>query len=274
MSAPGSLGGGLRSSPPLRHALALARLTRGSLRDLAPIVLVIALFQLAVLQQPFPELARTLVGLVFVVAGLTLFVRGLEMGLFPVGEALAESLARRGSLAWMLVFAFALGFATTIAEPALIAVSGEAAKVAAESGAIAADAGALARFATALCITVAVSVGAALVLGVVRIVRGWPIHHFMIAGYILVVLVTPLAPEAIIGIAYDAGGVTTSTITVPLVTALGVGLAQMIKGRDPLVDGFGMIAFASLTPIVFVLLFGIVWFEGGAALAPAAVVDP
>ncbi len=246
----------------MQHALAFALLLRGSLRDLAPIVLVIAVFQLAVLQQPFPDLARTVVGLVFVVLGLTLFVRGLEMGLFPVGEALAESLTRKGSLTWMLIFAFALGFGTTIAEPALIAVSAEAAKVAAEAGALAKDDAALARFETALRITVAVSVGVALVLGMVRIIRGWPIYHFMIAGYIIVVLITPIAPEAIIGIAYDAGGVTTSTITVPLVTALGVGLAQMIKGRDPMVDGFGLIAFASLTPIIFVLVFGIAWFDG------------
>ena len=246
----------------MQHALAFALLLRGSLRDLTPIVLVIAVFQLAVLQQPFPDFARTVVGLVFVVLGLTLFVRGLEMGLFPVGEALAESLTRKGSLTWMLIFAFALGFGTTIAEPALIAVSAEAAKVAAEAGVLAKDGAALARFETALRITVAVSVGVALVLGMVRIIRGWPIYHFMIAGYIIVVLITPIAPEAIIGIAYDAGGVTTSTITVPLVTALGVGLAQMIKGRDPMVDGFGLIAFASLTPIIFVLVFGIAWFDG------------
>ena len=251
----------------LRHALVFSQLLKGSLRDLTPIVVVIAVFQFAVLQQPLPDLARTLLGLLCVVLGLTLFVRGLEMGLFPVGEALAESLTRKGSLLWMLIFAFALGLGTTIAEPALIAVTAEAAKVAAEGGALANDKAALTRFETALRITVAVSVGGALVLGVFRIIRGWPIHHFMIGGYALVVLITPLAPDAIIGIAYDAGGVTTSTITVPLVTALGVGLAQMIKGRDPMVDGFGLIAFASISPIIFVLGFGIVWFEGTTTLA-------
>ena len=251
----------------LRHTLAFAQLLKGSIRDLAPIVIVIAVFQFAVLRQPLPDLAQTLFGLLFVVLGLTLFVRGLEMGLFPVGEALAESLTRKGSLFWMLVFAFALGFGTTIAEPALIAVSAEAARVAASGGVLSGDAAALARFETTLRVTVAVSVGAALVLGVFRIIRGWPIHHFMIAGYILVVIITPLAPDAIIGIAYDAGGVTTSTITVPLVTALGVGLAQMIKGRDPMIDGFGLIAFASLSPIIFVLIFGIVWFRGATMLS-------
>lgn len=251
----------------LRHALVFSNLLKGSVRDLAPIVVVIAVFQLVILQQPLPDLARTLFGLLFVVFGLTLFVRGLEMGLFPVGEALAESLTRKGSLLWMLVFAFALGFGTTIAEPALIAVSAEAAKAAAGGGVLADDSASLARFQTALRITVACSVGGALVLGVFRIIRGWPIHYFMIGGYIVVVAITPLAPDAIIGIAYDAGGVTTSTITVPLVTALGVGLAQMIKGRDPMVDGFGLIAFASLSPIIFVLIFGVIWFQGDALIS-------
>ena len=167
----------------------------------------------------------------------------------------------------MLVFAFAPGFGTTIAEPALIAVSAEAARVAAESGVLSGDAAGLASFETTLRVTVAVSVGAALFLGVFRIIRGWPIHHFMITGYILVVVITPLAPDATIGVAYDAGGVTPSTITVPLVTALSVGLAQMIKGRDPVVDGFGLIAFASLSPIIFVLIFGIVWFRGASLLS-------
>ena len=160
-----------------------------------------------------------------------------------------------------------LRFGTTIAEPALIAVSAEAAKAAAEGGVLAGDSASLARFQTALRITVACSVGGALVLGVFRIIRGWPIHYSMIGGYIVVVAITPLAPDAIIGIAYDAGGVTTSTITVPLVTALGVGLAQMIKGRDPMVDGFGLIAFASLSPIIFVLIFGVIWFQGDALIS-------
>ena len=253
----------------LRHSLVFAQLLRGSIRDLTPIVIVIAVFQFAVLQQPLPDLAKTLIGLLFVVFGLTLFVRGLEMGLFPVGEALAESLTRRGSLFWMLVFAFALGFGTTIAEPALIAVSAEAARVAADGGVLGNDVASLNRFQAALRITVAASVGCALVLGVFRIIRGWPIHYFMIGGYTVVVLITPFAPAAIIGIAYDSGAVTTSTITVPLVTALGVGLAQMIKGRDPMVDGFGLIAFASLSPIIFVLIFGVVWFQGSSLIAAA-----
>ncbi len=233
------------------------RLLVGSFRDLLPIVLTVAFFQIVVLQQPFPNLTEVLVGVVFVVFGLTLFIQGLEMGLFPLGDDMAEAFAKKGSLIALLSFAFCLGFGTTVAEPALIAVSAEAAKVAAEAGAISASDEARATYADSLRLVVALSVGFALVLGVFRILKGWPIHYFIIGGYILVIAITPLAPAEIVGIAYDAGGVTTSTITVPLVTALGVGLAQTIRGRNPMTDGFGLIAFASLTPMIFVMIFGI-----------------
>ena len=236
----------------------LASLITGTSRDLVPIVLVIAFFQAAVLRQPLPNLVDTLIGLLFVMLGLGLFVRGLDMALFPVGEALAGAFARKGSVSWLLVFAFGLGFGTTIAEPALIAVSDEAAQVMSAAGIIAADLDTQEDFALALRYTVAVSVGMALVVGVWRILKGWPIHWLIIPGYLLVVGLTTVAPEEIVGIAYDSGGVTTSTITVPLVTALGVGLATAIRGRNPMVDGFGLIAFASLTPIIFVLIFGMV----------------
>jgi hypothetical protein len=236
----------------------LASLITSTSRDLVPIVLVIAFFQAAVLRQPLPNLADTLIGLLLVMLGLGLFVRGLDMALFPVGEALAGAFARKGSVSWLLVFAFGLGFGTTIAEPALIAVSDEAAQVMSAAGAIAPDLGTQDDFALALRYTVAVSVGMALVVGVWRILKGWPIHWLIISGYLLVVGLTTVAPEEIVGIAYDSGGVTTSTITVPLVTALGVGLATVIRGRNPMVDGFGLIAFASLTPIIFVLVFGMV----------------
>ena len=229
-----------------------------ALRDLAPIIGVIVFFQVVVLQQPFPDLGRVLVGLVCVVAGLVMFVQGLEMGLFPLGEAMARAFARKGSLVALLAFAFALGFGTTVAEPALIAIAAEAARVAAEAGVIAADEVAEQDYALNLRMVVAVSVGAAIVLGVLRIIKGWPIHHFIISGYLLVTIMTAFAPDEIIAVAYDSGGVTTSTITVPLVTALGVGLAQSIRGRNPMVDGFGLIAFASLLPIIFVLLYGMV----------------
>ena len=238
---------------------AILRRLIDALRDLAPIIIVShAFFQLVVLQQPFPNLGRVAVGLVCVVAGLTLFIQGLESGLFPLGEAIAQAFARKGSATALLAFAFCLGFGTTVAEPALIAIAAEAAEVAAEAGAIADDDEVRAAYAFELRMVVAVSVGMAIVLGVLRILKGWPIHRLIIGGYVLVTVMTAFAPAEIIGVAYDSGGVTTSTITVPLVTALGVGLATSIRGRNPMVDGFGLIAFASLTPMIFVLAYGMV----------------
>jgi len=242
-------------STPRKAALRFVGLIGGAARDLLPIVLVISVFQLAVLQQPFPDLTPIAVGLGLVVLGLALFVQGLEMALFPIGESMAKLLAHKGSLAALLTFSFALGFGTTIAEPALIAVAGEAADAAVQAGQTSAD-GAQA-YAMGLRLTVALSGGVAIVLGVFRILLGWPIQVFIIGGYLLVVALTFVAPPSIIGIAYDSGGVTTSTITVPLVTALGVGLASSISGRNPLTDGFGLIAFASLMPVIFVLLYGL-----------------
>ncbi len=233
-------------------------LIRDAARDLLPIVLVIGFFQIAVIQQPFPNLLETAIGLFMVVMGLALFVQGLEQGLFPIGEAMANAFARKGSLTALLAFAFCLGFGTTAAEPALIAVAGEAADVAAAAKVIGDGEADREAYAIGLRITVALSVGAALVLGVFRILKGWPVHVLIIGGYVIVVAMTFFAPPEIIGIAYDSGGVTTSTITVPLVTALGVGLASVIKGRNPMIDGFGLIAFASLTPMIFVMLYGMI----------------
>jgi hypothetical protein len=218
---------------------------------------VVAFFQIVVLRQPFPNLTDLLVGLFFVMAGLTFFIRGLEMGLFPIGESMAGAFARQGNLYWLLAFAFALGFGTTVAEPALIAVADEASAIRAASLAVA-SIEAESSYALGLRLTVAASVGASLIIGVFRILKGWPIQWFIIGGYLVVVVLTEFAPPEIIGIAYDSGGVTTSTITVPLVTALGIGLSTVIKGRNPMVDGFGLIAFASLTPIAFVLVYGMV----------------
>ncbi|MCD6298787.1 MAG: DUF1538 domain-containing protein [Deltaproteobacteria bacterium] len=229
-------------------------------RDLLPVILVITLFQLAVLRQPFPELLEVLIGAVLVIIGLMLFVQGLEMGLFPIGETLAVAFARKGSLVWLLIFGFGLGFSTTVAEPALIAITREAAKVAAQGNIIEPCESARASYALGLRLTVAVSVGMAIAIGIIRILRGWPVHYLIIAGYMIVILMTLIAPKEIIGIAYDSGGVTTSTVTVPLVTALGVGLGSSIRGRNPMVDGFGMIAFASLFPMIFVLGFGMIIF--------------
>ncbi len=227
-----------------------------SVRDLAPVFLVVAFFQIVVLQQPIPNLADLLIGTALVVLGLTLFVQGLEMGLFPLGETMAYAFAQKNSLPWLLCFAFALGFGTTVAEPALIAVAQEAAAVAAEAGAIEASAEAQEDYALGLRLTVGVSVGVAILVGVFRIIKGWPVQYLILGGYAAVVVITFFAPDEIIGVAYDAGGVTTSTITVPLVTAIGVGLASSIRGRNPMTDGFGLIAFASLTPMSFVMLYG------------------
>ncbi|MBU1190119.1 MAG: DUF1538 domain-containing protein [Gammaproteobacteria bacterium] len=240
----------------MKQLWAFWRTLRDSLRDLAPIFIVIGFFQLVVLQQPIPNLGQILVGSVYVVLGLTLFIRGLELGLFPIGESMAYAFARKGSVAWLLLFAFALGFGTTVAEPALIAVANEAAQVAAEGGMIQSDNAAQADYAFGLRLTVAISVGFAIVIGVLRILKGWPLHYLIMGGYLGIVIMTAFAPESIIGIAYDSGGVTTSTITVPLVTALGVGLAMSIKGRNPMIDGFGLIALASLTPMIFVMGYG------------------
>ncbi len=228
----------------------------GAARDLAPIVLVIAFFQLFVLQAPMEGWIAISAGAVEVLLGLTLFIYGLELALFPIGESLAFALARKGSVTWLVIFAFLLGFGTTIAEPALIAVAGEASKVAAEAGAIADTDAARADYVLGLRLTVAVSVGVAILLGVLRIVLGWSLPIMIISGYVLVIVMTAVAPKEIIGIAYDSGGVTTSTVTVPLVTALGVGLASSIKDRNPMTDGFGLIAFASLTPMIFVMAYG------------------
>ncbi len=239
----------------LMRALGSALL--GACRDLAPIVIVIAIFQILILRQPFPELVSVLAGLGLVIVGLALFVVGLDIGLFPLGETLAEEFARKGSLFWLLLFAFALGFGTTVAEPALIAVTREGARAAAEAGLIDNIPAAIQRYALHVRLTVALSVGVAIVLGVLRILRGWSLPILIVGGYILVMVMTLFAPKEIVGLAYDLGGVTTSTVTVPLVTAVGVGLARTIRGRDPLTDGFGLIALASLAPMIFVMVFGL-----------------
>jgi hypothetical protein len=229
-----------------------------SFKDLVPIIIVVAFFQVFVIKQGFPNIEEVLVGLIIVVIGLMLFVEGLEMGLFPIGENLSYALAKKGSVFWLLLFSFLLGFATTIAEPSLIAIANEASRVAVLDHLI--DLQIQDSYSFGLRLTVAFAVGVAILIGVLRILKGWPIYYFIIGGYLLVMLITIFAPAEMIGIAYDAGGVTTSTITVPLVTALGVGLATVIKGRSPLVDGFGLIAFASLTPMIFVMIYGMFYF--------------
>ena len=236
----------------------LAHDVAGSLRDLLPIVLVITVFQIFVFEESAARLFSMAGGGLLVVLGLAFFIFGLRLALFPVGESLANALARKGSVFWLIVFAFALGFGTTIAEPALIAIAAEAAEVAAAEDAIAASVEARKNYALGLRLTVALAVGVALIIGVMRILANWSLPLLIIGGYCLVVLLTTIAPKEIVGVAYDSGGVTTSTVTVPLVTALGVGLAGSLKGRNSMTDGFGLIAFASLTPILFVLAYGII----------------
>ena len=238
--------------------IVLAKDALASLRNLLPIVVVISVFQVFVFRESISGLMSMAIGGFLVVAGLTFFIFGLRLALFPIGEALAHSLAKKGSVFWLVIFAFALGFGTTIAEPALIAVAAEAAEVAAGAEVIASSIEAKDSYAFGLRMTVASAVGVALVVGVIRILANWSLPIMIIGGYILVVLITTFAPDEIVGVAYDCGGVTTSTVTVPLVAALGVGLASSLKGRNPLTDGFGLIAFASLTPILFVLAYEII----------------
>ena len=220
-------------------------------------MVVVTTFQVFVIREPVDDLLTLFTGALMVVAGLACFIFGLRLALFPIGENLAYSLAKKGSAFWLIVFAFVLGFGTTVAEPALLAVAEEASSVAAEAGAISDSLVAKQDYAFGLRMTVAFSVGIALVIGVVRILANWSLPYLIIAGYFFVVVLTEFAPPEIVGIAYDSGGVTTSTVTVPLVTALGIGLASSLKGRNPMLDGFGLIALASLTPIMFVLLYGI-----------------
>jgi len=222
-------------------------LLKDSIRDLTPIIAVIVIFQAFIIGSIPENTISIAIGLSIVAFGLAIFIQGLEVGIFPLGENLANDFARKGSLFWLLLFAFLIGFSTTIAEPALIAIAEKAEVI--SSGKI--DAFWL-RF------TVALSVGFAILLGVLRIILGHPIHYYIIVGYIIVVLITFFTPPEIVGLAYDSGGVTTSTVTVPLVTALGIGLASSIKGRNPVIDGFGLIAFASLTPMIFVQIYGII----------------
>lgn len=229
-----------------------------SLFDLLPILAVVLFFQIAIIRQPIPDVLHLVLGMLFVVLGLALFVKGLEQSLFPLGESLAYAFARKGSVFWLLVFAFCLGFGSAVAEPSLIAISNEAARIAGQGHIIADSELAKSDYALGLRLTIALAVGVAILVGVLRIIRGWPIYYPIIGGYVAVAAITPFAPKEIVGIAYDSGGVATTTITVPLVTALGVGLATAIKGRNPMSDGFGMIALAALLAMLFVMVYGIV----------------
>jgi hypothetical protein len=229
-----------------------------SFLNLVPLLAVVLLFQILIVQQPIHDVANLIIGTLFVILGLTLFTQGLEQSLFPLGDSLAYAFARKGDLFWLLTFAFCLGFGASIAEPALIAVAEKAANIALKGNIIAQTTTAKDSYALGLRIAVALSIGFAILIGIIRIIRGWPVYYPVLGAYFCVAAITPFAPAEVIGIAYDAGGIATSSITVPLVTALGVGLATAIRGRNPMIDGFGLIAFASLTPMIFVMVYGII----------------
>lgn len=227
--------------------------------DVLPIVLIIFFFQLLVIRRPIANLQRVLVGFVYVLIGLSLFLLGLEKALFPLGRLMAEQLTSPEFILssehalrslnwqdyyWIYIFAFAIGFSTTIAEPALIAVAIKANQVSAGSISV-----------QGLRTAVALGVALGISLGSYRIITGLPLHYFIISGYLVVVIQTFFAPRMIVPLAYDSGGVTTSTVTVPLVTALGLGLAESVPGRNALIDGFGLIAFASLFPMITVMAY-------------------
>jgi magnesium-transporting ATPase (P-type) len=228
-----------------------------SIKDLLPIIIVVGFFQIFVIQKPLDDFLLIIEGLLLIILGLTFFVFGLKIGFFPAGENLAYNFVERASLSWLLIFGFALGFGVTIAEPDLIVISGEVAKAIQESQIIESTDEARKSFQNMFRSIIAFCVGISVILGVLKILKNWSTHSIIIILYLLVILLTPLAPEYIIGIAYDSGGVTTSAITVPLIVAIGVGLASSIRGRNPLVDGFGLIAIASVVPIIGILFFGI-----------------
>ncbi|WP_372987298.1 DUF1538 domain-containing protein [Marinobacter sp.] len=222
-----------------------------ALKNLLPIVVVVTFFQLIILQQIPDNLASMVLGLLIVAVGVALFLQGLELSIFPVGKSLSNQFARKGSVAVLLAFGFAMGFSAVIAEPALIAVAEQAESI--SGGRI---------DSLTLRGLVAVSVGLVVALGIFRTIFGYPLHWFMIAGYIIVVIVTWFAPEEIVGLAYDSGGVTTNVVTVPLVAALGIGLAASIRGRNPLIDGFGLVALAVMVPMITVQIYGMLVYSG------------
>ncbi|WP_135468293.1 DUF1538 domain-containing protein [Crenalkalicoccus roseus] len=233
---------------------AFLRVLLENARDLAPLLAVVAFFQGAVLREAPPELAQKLGGAVLVVLGLTFFVRGLSMSLFPLGEGLADTFARRGNLLLLLAFAFAIGFGSTVAEPALHAVTLQAGEAAAAAGLVAGGEEGVARYALVLRYAASVAVGLAVVLGCLRIVLGWPAVWLLLGGYALVTALALAAETPLLGVAFDAGAAATSAINIPLIAALGIGLASVIRGRRPLVDGFGLVALASLMTMLAVLL--------------------
>jgi hypothetical protein len=244
----------------MEHLATLWGSLLATIDDVLPIIGILVGFQVVILRRRIPNLKRVLLGFVFVLLGLTFFLEGLERALFPLGKLMAEQLTATDFLGltgsetsmrehwqaflWVYLFAFAIGFSTTIAEPSLIAVAIKANQV---------SAGAINPWGLRIAVAIGVAVGIA--MGAFRIVTGTPLHWYIITGYVFVLFQTWFAPRTIIALAYDSGGVTTSTVTVPLVAALGLGLSSNIPGRNPLLDGFGLIAFASLFPMMSVMAY-------------------
>jgi len=229
----------------------------GTIKDVAPIVVLIGFFQYIIIKQPLPKPRKVVLGLLFVIIGLSLFLLGLEMALFPLGEIMGKQLSdldfvKNGasgeitwkSYYWIYIFASLIGFSTTIAEPALIAVAIKAHEV---SGGTISKVG--------IRLVVAIGVAIALFLGTLRIVLGVPLYLFILGAYVIVIILTIFTPKDFVPLAYDLGGVTTSTVTVPVVTAVGLGIATNVPGRNPAMDGFGLIAFACLFPIITLMLY-------------------
>jgi len=237
-----------------------------SFRNLLPIIVVVAFFQFVIMRQVPDDLLPITFGLLVVVVGVALFLQGLEMGIFPIGKNLSNDFAKKGSLSLLMIFGFCLGFSAVVAEPALIAVASQAEQI--SEGRI---------HGLTLRLLVAVSVGLVVALGVVRIILGHSLHWYIIIGYIVVVTVTFFAPEEIVGLAYDSGGVTTNIVTVPLIAALGIGLAVSLRGRNALTHGFGLVGLAVMVPMILVQLYGILVYsfgEPGTVDAGAAMLDP
>ncbi|HSP01474.1 MAG TPA: DUF1538 domain-containing protein [Thioalkalivibrio sp.] len=237
-----------------------------SFRNLLPIIVVVAFFQFAIMRQVPEDILPMAFGLLVVVLGVALFLQGLEMGIFPIGKNLSNEFAKKGSLSLLMIFGFCLGFAAVVAEPALIAVASQAELI--SEGRV---------NGLTLRLLVAVSVGLVVALGVVRIILGHSLHWYMIIGYLLVVTVTFFAPEEIVGLAYDSGGVTTNIVTVPLIAALGIGLAVSLRGRNALTHGFGLVGLAVMVPMISVQVYGILVYsfgEAGAVEATSAMLDP
>ena len=246
------------------HLSNFVREFRKALRNLLPIVAVVVVFQLLVFRRMPEDPLQLVAGLLIVGVGIALFLQGLDLSVFPAGKNLANQFARRGALGLLLTFGFAIGFAAVVAEPALIAVA-EQAELISEgrvSGIV-------------LRVVIAVSVGLVIVLGMLRVLRGWAVHRILIGGYVVVLAITFVAPPEIVGLAYDSGGVTTNVVTVPLIAAIGIGLANSIRGRSALTDGFGLVALCVMAPMIAAQLYGMwVYTFGDADGAASAGTEP